>query len=59
MTKTIDKKEKRQYDLLAFIEEAAKVKYAEIEQSSLPYVRIAVETENVDIDEEDYYYSIN
>jgi hypothetical protein len=59
MTKTIDKKEKRQDDLLAFIEEAAKGKYAEIEQSSLPYVRIAVETEHVDVDEEDYYYSIN
>jgi hypothetical protein len=59
MTKTIDKKEKRQDDLLTFIEETAKGKYAEIEKSSLLYVRIAVETEHVDIDEEDYYYSIN
>jgi hypothetical protein len=59
MTKTVGKKEKKQDDLLTFIEETAKGKYAEIEQSSLPYVRIEVETEHVDVDEEDYYYSIN
>ena len=59
MTKIINKKEKCQDDLLAFIEETAKGKYAEIDKSSLPYVRIDVETEHVDVDKEDYYYSIS
>ncbi len=45
--------------ILTFIKEVKEGKFGKIEESSLPFVRIKEETVSIDIDEEDYYYSIS
>jgi len=45
--------------ILTFIKEVKEGKFGKIEESSLPYVRIKEETSFIDIEEEDYYYSIS
>lgn len=45
--------------ILTFIKEVKEGKFGRIEESSLPYVRIKEETVSIDIEEEDYYYSIS
>lgn len=45
--------------ILTFITEVKEGKFGKIEESSLPYVRIKEETTYIDVEEEDYYYSIS
>ena len=43
---------------LTFLKETKDGKYAEIEKSSLPYVRISEDAQFIDTNQEEYYYSM-
>lgn len=58
MEKLKDERRDEEKALLAFLERTAEGKYAQIEESSLPYVRIKEEKEYIELEEE-YFYSIN
>lgn len=45
--------------LLTFLRDVKDGRYGPIEESSLPYARIKEETVLIDMEEEDYYYSIS
>jgi hypothetical protein len=45
--------------LLTFIGEVKEGKFGPIEESSLPYARLKEESAFIDVEEEDYYYSIS
>lgn len=48
-------KDKKEKDLIAFLEKTKEGEYATIEKSSLPYARIKEETETIET-YGDYYY---
>lgn len=52
------KKIKPEQVLLTFLKETKDGKYAPIETSSAPYIRLKERTDFVDIEENNYYYSI-
>ncbi|MFC1972382.1 hypothetical protein ACFLVE_03145 [Chloroflexota bacterium] len=45
--------------LLSFVLKTKEGKYAPIEESSLPYSRLAEERETLEVVEEEYYYGIS
>ncbi len=45
--------------LLTFLRRTKEGKYAPIDKSSLPHLRITEESESIESSEEEYYYSIS
>ncbi len=45
--------------LLKFLQKTKEGKYAKIEQSSLPFVRLREQGELVEVSEESFYYSVS
>jgi hypothetical protein len=45
--------------LIKFLEYTKEGKYAPIEQSSLSYIRIKEETDFIELNDDEYYYSVS
>ena len=62
MRKAIEETKKRHQEeyntFIEFLKRTKDGKYALIEKTSMPYIRINVETEVVESYEEEYYYSL-
>lgn len=54
-----DKQEEQGKLLLSFVLKTKEGHFAPIEESSLPYARLAEERETIEVSEEEYYYSIS
>jgi hypothetical protein len=58
IVRRIHKNNEKENAILTFLRETKEGKYAPIEESSLEYVRMEDEQDNIEIPEENFYYSI-